>query len=109
MGDTSRSGHHFRERRRNGEVRWMMVLGATVAALASVVALLVVRSTPTVTVPAALQVGTSSGGQATPTLHPTQTPRVIVVTPDEPVSDNDDNPANSSKSGDSSTTAAGQN
>ncbi len=87
----------------------MMVFGATVAALASVVALLVVRSTPTVTVPASLQVGTSSSGQTTPDLHSTHAPSVIVVTPDQPVTDNDDKSDNSAKSGDSSTTVAGQN
>ncbi|MEO9180907.1 MAG: hypothetical protein ABI298_04565 [Acidimicrobiales bacterium] len=87
----------------------MMVFGATVAATACIVALLVVRATPTLMVPAAFQVGTSSSGQATPTLHPTHTPTVIVVTPDEPVTDNDDNSATSTKSGDSSTTVASQN
>ena len=87
----------------------MMVFGLTVAALATVVALLVVRSTPTVTVPAALQVGTSSAGRAAPVLHSTHAPSVIVVTPDQPVTDNDDKVGNSPKSGDSSTTVASQN
>lgn len=86
----------------------MMVFGATVAALATIVALLVVRSTPTLTVPAALQVGTSSG-QTTPALHSTHAPSVIVVTPDQPVTDNDDKSENSTKSGESSTTVASQN
>lgn len=87
----------------------MMVFGVTVAVLATVVALLVVRSTPTVTVPASLQVGTSSSGQTTPVLHSTHSPSVIVVTPDQPVTDNDDKSGNSSKSGDSSTTVTSQN
>jgi hypothetical protein len=117
MGDPRSPGRHSRGQGRRGQLHWMMGLGSTVAALAAVVAMLVVHSAPAVSLPSSFQIGpTPIATHVSTTLAPsltgprtTPTTRVVIVTPQEPVTDSNDLAGSTSKDGESSSTRASQN
>lgn len=119
MRDFHSWGRHSRERGRRDQLHWMMGLGSTVAALAAVAAVVVVRTTPTVSFPASFQIGptlamthTSSTVVPSPTTteqRTTQKRAVVIVTPEAPISDSDDRTGATPKDDESSPTPASQN
>jgi hypothetical protein len=119
MGDPRSSGRHSSEPGRRGQLQWMVGLATTVAALAAMVAALVVHAAPAVSLPSSIQIGPTTNSThvvatvASSTVPRTTTPTtpttIVIVTPQAPVTDSNDQTDLSSKDGESSTTLAGKN
>jgi hypothetical protein len=116
MGDPRSSGRHSSEPGRRGQLQWMVGLATTVAALAAMVAALVVHAAPAVSLPSSIQIGPTTNSThvvatvASSTVPRTTTPTtIVIVTPQAPVTDSNDQTDLSSQDGESSTTLAGKN